>query len=246
MKNENLFKLYYLTWIKKNNIKVSYKDKLNDEKDVYELKKMSLNLEDIKNYTKDIKEISSIKKYFKNTIFLDIWIQLCNLDNKFFKEETFSIINKNITNIVETLYYISGNSLEEYIEYTDEDFSPIFSEEDFSVIGYEIGDNLRIKNALIILKQVDFELFMSIQSKVRKELTKKINNIDFVKQLWNTLEIKDNGKVEINKETLKSLEELLRKYPSAKKSCLEELTNYYELLKLSKEKQLAKIKELLF
>lgn len=247
MNIENLFKLYYLTWIKQNNIKVSYKNnQLQDKKDVHIAKKNELNLEDIKNYTKDIKEISSIKKYFKDTTFLDIWIEFCNLDSNFFKKETFSIIKSNINNIVDTLYYISGYTLDEYILYEDEDFTPIFSDEDFSIIGNQIGENLSIKNCLLILKKIDFELYIAIQSKVKEILKIKTDNANFVKGLWSTVDIKDNGKVEFSDKSFESLKELLMRYPNSKKNCLQELNDYYELLKLSKEKRIYEIQKLLF
>lgn len=246
MNSEILFKLYYLIWNEQNNIEVSYKNNSKDKKEIHNLKKMNLNLEDIKNYTKDVKEISSIKKYFKDTLFLDIWIELCNLDIKFFKEESISIINNHICDIVNALHYISGTTLDEYLEYNDEDFIPIYSEEDFSVKAYEVGESLKIKNCLLILRKLDLVLYNSIEMKVQRELTKKLKNMEFVKKLWNTIDVKEDGKVSLNKSSLMSLKLLFKKYPNAKEECFEEVNNYYNYLKLSKEKQIKLVEELIF
>lgn len=245
MNKDILFKLYYLKWHEQKNVEVSYK-KQSDKKEINNFKKISLSIEDMRNYTKDIKDISNIKKYFKSTMYLDIWVELCSFDKDYFKPISISTVNKNIENIVNTIHYIEGSNLEDFLRYNEEDFLPIYSEEDFSIIGNEVGENLKIKNCLLILRKIDLEFYNYFNLIIQKNLEKKIKNSDFVKRLWNTINIKEDGEVELTNTSLNDLKNLFLEYPNLKQECFDEVDSYYKYLKLSNSKNIEFVRDLIF
>lgn len=234
MTDENLFKLYYIAWQQKNKIR-----------DYSEFKDLEFKLEYLKENIKKLNNISNIEQYFTHTMYLDVWVDICDKNINFFIEKCLIYINKFIPNIVDTLYYISSNDLQEYLHYDKEDFIPIFNDNNFVVSRKEISKNLKIKNLLLIIKKLDNNLYNSINYQIKAKLKTKINSIYCIKELWNTIGIEENGKVNFNNKSFKELEKLLISHPNLIKDYPDELNNYLSLLQYSKINNFEKIKKML-
>lgn len=234
MEIEDVFKLYYIGWQQKFNIK-EYREFSNAKNDLILCENLIIKEDDI----------SSILKYFSSTIYLDIWEKVCKKNKEFFNKNSINYKNEIIEDIVEKLFYISSNDINDYINYKNEEFTPIFNKETFEIKRNEVSKNKTMKSLLLIIKEINPILFGFIKNKSISKLRLKISNIFLIKKLWNTLEIKDNGVVEFSNKSVVELENLLENNPNIFSCFNSEILDYYSLLKSYKIKNLEKIEKLL-
>lgn len=206
MNTENLFKLYYIAWHQRNKTREYSKFGCLEN-----------NLEQYEN----ILLKSDIDKYiynYKDSPYLDIWEKACTKKREYF----LSIINKNITDIVEDasnlLIYISSNDIIDYYAYKGADFI-------FNGGNYEPSRTRTYKNLLLICQKLDLQLYNNILKYIKTHIKLAKLNVPIIKDLWSTLDIDSTGKVYSTTESYLALERL-----SNNPELSNEINNFYNTL----------------
>lgn len=189
MNTENLFKLYYIAWHQRNKTR-EYAELgcLEKNLETYETILLKRNIDEyISNYV--------------DSAYLDIWKKVCTKKKDYF----LSIINKNITDIVEDasnlLIYLSSKDIIDFYAYKGADFI-------FNGDNYEPSRTRTYKNLLLICQKLDLELYNNILKYIKTNI--KLTKLDapIVKDLWNTLNMDSTGKVYSTTESYLALERL--------------------------------------
>lgn len=222
MDNEILFKLYYVAWKQKNNV-----EKFE------EYKGLDNQIDTIKDLLIEKENIEDILHHFSNTMFLDMWVDICLKNKDYFYKKVINCTKDMINNIVDTLYYISSDNLEDYLNYEGEDFIPVLNEQTFEIERNEVNSNKIMKNILLIIKKIDINIYNSINYQVKAKLKMKKKNINSIKDLWKTIKIKDNGEVFFDLISMSKLENVLINNPNLIKEYKSELDDYFNVLKCS-------------
>lgn len=207
----NVFKLYYIGWHQANKTReYSEFGCLKDNLSSYE----SILLK------------SDIEPYISNfnySMYLDIWEKVCTKKREYFLAK----VRENMSNIIEDaanmLYYLSSEDISDYYSYIGADF-------DYEEDSIEPSETKKYKNLLLIAKRLDIVLYNDLLKEIKEKLSKRQKNIVVLKDLWNTFEVDEIGKLHPTEQSYLQLENILSNNPEFIKENESELNEFYNTL----------------
>lgn len=213
MKNMlNIFKLYYIGWHQKN-----------DTRDYKEFGNIQGN---IGRYEKILKT-GNLEEYlsnFEDTMYLELWVDVCEQNKKFFISEISKYTDDIIENVTEILFYISSNSISDYIKYSKLDF--VLNKEGQKTVS----PVKKYKTCLMILKKLDSVQYDVIEQKVNNALVVKYQDALLIKKMWNTINIKLDGSFSVSSKAVSVFNEIAENNADFIERNKEEVEDFYKLV----------------
>lgn len=193
------FKRYFIGW-----------HTLHETKKFDKYEKIFFDLDEITNNLLKMESISSMLQYFDNTMYFELWVDLCSKNSEFFLKKARSYKNKIIDNICENLYYLSENSLMAYLNCEELDFENEIDIETNTIVGKKVSINRVYKILARIIQKLDPKLFCAIKDIILYKLNLKKNSNKEITKIWKSFSISKEGRVQVSSNTMSLVLEFVR------------------------------------
>lgn len=222
-KLKEMFEEYYIAWNIKYGIK-HYPNQVNYEKISKEIIK--------------IKDIHEILDYFEKSMYLDLWVQICDKDKNFFIQKVLQYQGSIISSISEEIHYLGEKDVIGFIHSNVGDFENKIDIETNEIVGKMVTKVKSSKNLLLIIQKLDTNLYNEFIYEINKRINKIGENKEQILFLWNCIEVEKDGS-----SCIKDMD-ILNQYIIDNKDHIdkEELSMFCDYLEMAKIKGIDKIK----
>lgn len=220
----DVFEKYSFTW--------------EEEYGIHEIKFNKYNIEELSILLEEEEDISPILPFFEDTMYLDVWVCICNKKPNFFLKKIKEYQETLIKTVVNEMFYMNTQSINAFIENEENEF--IFSGKK------SVSFTREMKILLLIAAKIDKSLCTTICQLINNQLNHKLEKNNEIKNLWININVNDDGSINVNKLIFEKFKNFLlnnREYISEYKNDIVEL---YELLQITNNNDMKEIKEILF
>lgn len=227
------FKKYFIEWNIENDIK---KYEIDEEFHLADLREAIIE-------TSIETSIEPILKYFKKSMYLDIWVDICDNSPKYFLDVIDPLVDKIIEVICEGLYYLGEKSIDQFIHSDKLDFEPVIDLETNEVIENKVTATKTCKTLLLILEKLNINKFNEIKSIIIYKVNFKNNNNNKMHELWNNFNVLPDGKLEYSNDIIKNILKFIDSNSNDISLCKNELSELIDILKILNVEGIEKIEE---